>query len=364
MAALLNSDTLSIDFGNVTINTTVTTQIVLTCGGDDGLAVEFPDVVSDPQFTENLMSLGVIFSEPGVSAMVTVTFTPTALGTQSATITYTGNFSNFPLVIPVTGVGIAVGSQALSVSPSSGFTFPNTVNGSSSPEQLFVLTNSGTVAFNITALAFNGVFAAGPTQPVLPYTLAPGATVNVGVIFSPNANEFFNQTDGLVITSQAMGSPMNIALGGLGIPFIPAYILSGQFVVALIAFNTAAVGTAGSVIQQFGQSLASEVQCSTDRLINFQNPTFENVAYNVQVDYEDLGPATLKVQLTTRRGQIVSQTIAIGTVSANEDILYEIFNIQVSDEVVHIQIIQIAGPISICGYTVYSEPAGEIRKDA
>ena len=48
-----------------------------------------------------------------------------------------------------------------------------------------------------------------------------------------------------------------------------------------------------------------------------------NVLLRVQVDYEDVGVATLTVQATSRRGQIVNQTQAIGTVDQFYDDLVE-----------------------------------------
>lgn len=350
----------TIDFGDVTIGTPATIDVILTDTGDLGCEI-FGIAISDSHFLQSLENPTSIDVNDSVTD--TLTFTPTGAGVVSGTVTYQFNAMNSPLVLSVTGNGVAAGSKLLSVDPGGGYTFPTTKNGTSSVESLFTLKNTGTVAFNITALAFTAPFAAGTTQPALPYTLNPGATVDVGVIFSPTTNGFISRTNGLIITSGASGSPKNILLQGIGTAITSAYILDGANPLVI----TGQKGSLQGRCNKFNSSnLSSEVAASTDRLVNFSNPSYENTLFCVQVDYEDLGVASLTVTATTRKGDTASQTISIGTVNISGDVLRELFDLQVTEEVVHIQfsIASNGGPVSILGWSAWFEPAGEVRKDS
>src|SRR5207249_672430 len=128
-----------------------------------------------------------------------ITFTPTG-GAASATLTILSNAINNPITASLVGTGVAAGSKLLSINPSS-WDFGSQKNGLASAEKLFVLKNNGTASLSISALNYTTPFSAGATQPRLPYTLAAGATVSVGVKFTPTGTGFVSKTNGLSVVS-------------------------------------------------------------------------------------------------------------------------------------------------------------------
>jgi hypothetical protein len=138
---------------------------------------------------------------------------------------------------------------------------------------------------------------------------------------------------------------------------------------AFILNNTLGwIAAFGNTVKKFDSTnLSCEEACSTDKLINLDLPTFEKTLFNVQVDYEDLGPATLTVQIFNRRepNSPINFTMNLGINNSNE-ILREIANFQVTEEVMHVKFLTGVGPgpLSICGWNTQYEPAGEVRKDA
>lgn len=373
MTAFLSVDQASIEFGDVTLSTTATVTIRLTNTGDEGLQIDLPAELdyaiaqTPPLFAQDLALPQSLFESTSVEdpkfVDVIVSFHPILAGVFTGTLTYRHNAINNPLVIQLSGTGVASGSALLSVSPSSGYTFPDQLSSTPSDEKLFTLTNTGSVAFNVTALAFTAPFIAGATQPALPYALAAGASVDVGVVFSPGAGyQFYSEPSAFVITSTATGSPHSLLLQGLAFPFVVAFVASGSLVV-LAGFR---LGSVIDVLQFDPSDLNCEEECVAARLTNFSNPTYENTLFVVQVDYEDLGEASLVVEARSRRDPLVSDTLALGTVSADEDIRRQLANLQISEEVLELRLRRLAdgGPVSCTGYTPSFEPGGDVRKNA
>jgi len=81
---------------------------------------------------------------------------------------------------------LAIGAPAQTLSPAS-LTFPNTVVGTSSGQQIFTLTNSPAGALTISSITASGDFSSATNCPLTPKTLAPGASCKIGVTFKPTA---------------------------------------------------------------------------------------------------------------------------------------------------------------------------------
>lgn len=494
----------SLDFRNVAVGQSYTLDCFIY--NDDGGDVNITAMVmSNPQFTNNL-ALGILLQNEGT--VFQVVFTPSSAVTTTATMTCQSTAANNPVVVNLTGTGVGSGKLIGSDPPS--WDFGSQKDGVATSEKVFVLKNNGTATITITGLTFTAPFSAGPTQPALNYSLLAGATVGVGMIFTPSGSGFISKTNALIITSDASGSPTNFQAQGTGYAITSAYNLinaSGPTLVALgnvvrqfdpldldceescsasrlhnfeepavektlervyvffekyetgtitltvqartnlqtklanigidiplpldnlllegsvelivdgeqieLTFSHSANGGSISIteyqvkylpfaqllgtsanpgtanpfftltgalgwlaafsngsVKQFNvsSSFGCEEQCSTDKLLSMEMPALEKTMYNAQVDYEDLGPTSLIVQVSTRRGDVSSQTLTLGTIpgAGSEEVLREIANLDISEEVMHLQLVvnPNSGPLSLLGVQGQYEPAGETRKDS
>src|SRR5439155_694570 len=92
----------------------------------------------------------------GANCAINVTFTPTATGARSGSITIADNASGSPQIANLTGAGIA---PAVSLAPAS-VAFGNQQASTSSTPQAVTLTNTGTAALSLLAR-----LAAPPISP-------------------------------------------------------------------------------------------------------------------------------------------------------------------------------------------------------
>src|SRR5206468_35234 len=118
---------------------------------------------------------------------INVTFTPTAIGSRSATLTVTDNASNSPQTAGVSGTGVSL--PVLSPSPVPDFGNQNV--GTPSAAKAVTLSNPSSTALSITSIAFTatnpGDFAQTLHDPLPTSTLAANATCTINVTFTPTA---------------------------------------------------------------------------------------------------------------------------------------------------------------------------------
>jgi hypothetical protein len=138
---------------------------------------------------------------------ISVTFTPTAAGSRSATLAVTDDAGNTPQTVSVTGTGVV----AVTLSATN-LNFSNVVIGTSSSAPAVTLTNNQTVALtgiNITTAApFTQVNTCGTS-------IAAGARCKITATFSPAVTG--TQTGTVTITHSANNSPQTITVKGTGI---------------------------------------------------------------------------------------------------------------------------------------------------
>jgi hypothetical protein len=139
--------------------------------------------------------------------MISVTFSPIAMGSRSAMLTITDNAGGSPQTVPLTGTGIApiVTLSAMNLS------FGNQNVGTTSAPQNVTLTNTGTAPLTISGISATGDFAQTNTCGT---SVAAGASCTISVAFTPTAPGM--RTGSVSITDNAQGSPQMIALSGTG----------------------------------------------------------------------------------------------------------------------------------------------------
>ena len=146
----------------------------------------------------------------GLSCSITVTFTPSALGSRTASLTVTASAPISPPSITLRGTGVA----PVTLSPAS-LGFGNQVAGTTSAAKTETLKNVQTVPLTITGIAVSGPFVqTGGTCPLSPATLAGGGSCTILVSFAPTAVGPAVGT--LTVTDNAALSPQTAGLTGTG----------------------------------------------------------------------------------------------------------------------------------------------------
>jgi uncharacterized repeat protein (TIGR03803 family) len=145
------------------------------------------------------------------SCNVSVTFTPSIIGSETATLTVTDNASNSPQTASLAGKGVA---QAV-VSPTS-LTFAAQKVGTTSAAKTVTLTNNLSTALTFNGVTFTGANAGDYASP----SSTCGASVpakgkcTVSVTFKPTATGARSAT--LNVNDSANNSPQTVSLTGTG----------------------------------------------------------------------------------------------------------------------------------------------------
>ena len=171
----------SLSFGGVAVGSPSTLQATVSNAGPDPLTIS-GIVSSDPQFVIAPTTATV---PAGGNQVFDVTFTPTSLGSFSATLSFTHDGVNVgsPFEYSVAGVGADAG-PTFGVTPTS-LTFPTVFVGNSADKILTVSNDGLTNTLNITSVTTtNGDYSVLPTTA----TIAPGANQVFTVTFAPTSD--------------------------------------------------------------------------------------------------------------------------------------------------------------------------------
>lgn len=145
------------------------------------------------------------------SCLVHVTFTPTAGGDRTGTITITDSLPGSPHIVNLIGTGL---TPMASLSPTS-LTFAPQAVGTQSGVQQVTLTNSGGAVLMISNVGITGDFSETNTCGTGLLPSAGSNTCQISIAFSPTA--LGNQTGVLSISDNASGSPHTVNLSGQGV---------------------------------------------------------------------------------------------------------------------------------------------------
>jgi len=190
------------------INTTSAPQAVkLSDAGSAPLGISSIVVAGD--FAETNNCGGTV--APGTSCSVSVTFTPTAVGTRTGTMTLTDTAAGSPQTIKLTGLGT---SGAVSLSANS-LDFGSVPIGTTSPSQSVTLTNVAQSPLDISSIHAEGDYSQSNTCGSV---VSAGSSCTITVAFSPAS--IGTIVGSVVITDTAANSPQTIVLTGTGaLPF-------------------------------------------------------------------------------------------------------------------------------------------------
>lgn len=214
-AAVVTLNPTSLTFASQPLHTTSAQQTVtLTNTGNVALTLTsiFITGTNAADFTESDNCASPI----AVNAKCTIgiTFTPSATGTRTASISITDNATGSPQTVPLTGTGASGNAPAVTLAPTS-LTFASQNVGTTSPAQAVMLTNSGNAALTITGITITGANAGDFAETnTCPASLAAEANCSINVTFKPTASGA--RTASVSIADNATGSPQAVTLSGTG----------------------------------------------------------------------------------------------------------------------------------------------------
>lgn len=189
----------------------------------------------------------------GASCAVSVTFTPSAAASESATLAITVMVTNGGITtsqifkVSLNGTGSSAVPGVL-LSPTS-LTFGGQLLTTTSATQAVTLTNNGTGPLTISSIAASGDFAQTNSCPPSTSTLAAGANCTISVRFAPTATATRNGT--LTITDNGAGSPQTVPLSGTGWDFT----LTAMSTQSVKAGNTATFNVTMTPLGGFNQAV-------------------------------------------------------------------------------------------------------------
>ncbi len=201
---------LALSFGPQAIGTTsAAQQITLTNTGGVALTL-ITDAVSPGDFSVT-NGCGTSLAANATCALV-VTFTPTAVGARSATLTVTDQFRS--QTVQLSGTGVA-GSE-LTLTPAT-LSFAATGVGLTSAAQTVTLTNNSGTAFAPSSTTIGAGFAIAASS--CGSSLANGAACTLQVVFAPTTAG--TASGALAITGTLAGGAKTLttSLSGLGVDF-------------------------------------------------------------------------------------------------------------------------------------------------
>jgi len=143
----------------------------------------------------------------GASCSVNVTFTPTAGGSRTASVSVVDSAPGSPQSINLSGTGLG---PVANLNPNQ-LTFASQTVGTTSAAQDVTFTNTGSGPLNIASIAASGDFGETNTCNT---SLAAGGSCQISVTFAPKAAG--SLVGAVTITDNATGSPQMIALSGTG----------------------------------------------------------------------------------------------------------------------------------------------------
>jgi hypothetical protein len=162
----------------------------------------------------------------GNTCTINVTFTPSGLGTRTASLSVSDNAAGSPQIVTLTGTGLA----AFTISPAS--VDYGTVPVGSSSAQTVTITNTSTATISFTSATLSGPNSGDFSETnTCGKHIVGGASCTVTVTFEPQATG--SRTATLTLTDLDPSSPQTVPLSGTGgaqpsVTFSPASLSFGN----------------------------------------------------------------------------------------------------------------------------------------
>jgi uncharacterized protein (TIGR03437 family) len=256
----------------------------------------------------------------GATCGIFVTFTPTATGARTASISVADNASNSPQTISLAGTGASLVVTLSATSLAFGSQFVGTISGT----QSVTVTNTGTAAVSVASISIAGTNSADYAQTsTCGSSLAAGASCGIFVTFTPTAAGARMAL--ISILDNASNSPQTISLTGTG--QLPGPTISSNGIVNAASFEQGVPVAPGSIVAIFGANLAADPASAgalplptslggAQVLMNgIKAPLFYASAgqINAQVPWEVSGATSLSVQVAYNGATSNTASVALAT---------------------------------------------------
>ena len=202
----------SVPFGNQRLNTTSNpSTVTLTNSGNANMTITSISLTGTNASNFALTNSCGATLAAGANCTMSVTFTPSATGSRTASISIVDNAPGSPHTVALSGTGT---SPVASLSPTS-LAFGNQLVNVTSAARNVTLSNTGAAAMAITGITITGTNANNfANTTTCGATLAAGANCTISVTFTPNGGGARTAT--LSVADDAAGSPHSVALSGTG----------------------------------------------------------------------------------------------------------------------------------------------------
>lgn len=242
----------SLAFGNVTVG--APTQRTFTISNTGTAALTGTVARAAGTSTEYAASPASFNVAAGGNQVVTVTYTPTGLGSDPGTIAVSSNDTTAATTnVTLTGTGVAAPAPAIALAPASLAFGTVTVGGSTSLTAQ--VQNSGTaplIVSGIARCASPATSAEFGWSPAAPFTVAAGGSTTVTVTYAPTAAG--TDTGCLAFSSNDTANPtVNLNVSGTGqaaaapkIAVAPATLAFGNVTVGSPSARTFTISNTGT----------------------------------------------------------------------------------------------------------------------
>jgi hypothetical protein len=243
IAAYLGNSPSGLAFGSANVGATAATQTVTVAASlKAGNAISGMTVSTSGDFTRTGGTCGTAVAV-GTTCTVIVSFTPTAAGARTGTLSISHANTVTPVAIALAGTGVAVAAPMASLSPTT-LTLASTAIGNTSAAQSVTLSNTGNAALTVSALTLSNsadfVISGGSCSAG--GSVAAGSSCTVSLAFHPAAGALGTRSGSLAIAHNAAGSPGSVALSGSA----TAALAPVASMTTSLSFGSLNVGTAGS----------------------------------------------------------------------------------------------------------------------
>ena len=236
----------TLTFSSIPVGSSSVAQtITLTNSGNAALSISSIQIAGDYTQTNNCPATLSASS----TCAITVTFTPTASGSRTGTVTISDSVPGNPQTVALAGTGTAL-APVVSLTPTS-LAFTSVSVGSSAAAKTTTLANNGNTALSISSIQITGDYAQTNNCPA---SLPASSTCLISVTFTPKASGSRSGT--LTISDSVVGSPQLVGLSGSGVDFSLTTSASSATVTA----GTAA--TYSLTVSPLGGTFASAVKLS------------------------------------------------------------------------------------------------------
>jgi len=219
----ISPGTASLQLGSVTVGQVANVPLNISNTGTAPLTVS--GIVSSSAAVIATSPALPFTVQPGASTPVNVQFTPASAGAVSGSLTITSNDpAHGQIAVLFTGTGLAAAG-----SPVIGASTPSLAFGSLPVGQLTTLivnvTNTGSAALTVSSISISNQ-AFGLITPGAPFTVQPGASTGVELVFAPtsaaaqsgfmtiNSNDATHPVVTVTLTGTGTGTPSNLLAYG------------------------------------------------------------------------------------------------------------------------------------------------------